>query len=101
MAFPFGFFESDEITGSAPRRLMKLAVAGTDKMSADCAVGAMRTYAKIPDLGEFSYETWMSAVRAGRTFVTTGPLLDLNVNGKPMGDRIRTSVGTSQVWSCR
>ncbi|OBP78398.1 hypothetical protein BAE39_29990 [Mesorhizobium loti] len=63
------------------------AVAGTDKMSAEFAVGAMRTYAKIPEHKAFSYETWMNAVRSGHTFVTTGPLIDLDVDGKPMGSR--------------
>ncbi|MEI9418895.1 CehA/McbA family metallohydrolase [Mesorhizobium sp. Cs1321R2N1] len=69
------------------------AVAGTDKMSAECAVGMIRTYAKIPDYREFSYETWMDAVRSGHTFVTYGPLMDLNVEGKPMGSRI--AIGSS------
>ncbi|ESY85863.1 hypothetical protein X741_33310 [Mesorhizobium sp. LNHC229A00] len=75
------------------------AVAGTDKMSARYAVGAVRTYAKIPDHREFSYETWMNAVRAGHTFVTYGPLLDFNVDGRPMGSRMTTpsSGGTVEV----
>ncbi|TIQ34103.1 MAG: hypothetical protein E5X48_20780 [Mesorhizobium sp.] len=64
------------------------AVAGTDKMSAEFAVGTIRTYAKIAYNREFSYKTWMDAVRAGHTFVTYGPLMDLNVDGKPMGSRI-------------
>ncbi|RWA79241.1 CehA/McbA family metallohydrolase [Mesorhizobium sp.] len=67
------------------------AVAGTDKMSTEGAVGMIRTYAKIPDSREFSYETWMGAVRAGHTFVTTGPLIDLNVDGKAMGSRFSLS----------
>ncbi|MER9390242.1 CehA/McbA family metallohydrolase [Mesorhizobium sp. M0435] len=78
------------------------AVAGTDKMSAEFAVGLTRTYAKIPDGREFSYETWMDAVRAGHTFVTYGPLMDLNVDGKPMGGRISlpSSGGTVNVsWN--
>ncbi|CDX24951.1 conserved hypothetical protein [Mesorhizobium plurifarium] len=64
------------------------AVAGTDKMSAEFAVGTMRTYARISEHREFSYDTWMNAVRCGHTFVTTGPLIDLDVDGKPMGSRI-------------
>lgn len=67
------------------------AVAGTDKMSAEFAVGLTRTYAKIPRHREFSYETWMDAVRAGHTFVTYGPLMDFNVDGKSMGGRIGLS----------
>ncbi|MET2832852.1 CehA/McbA family metallohydrolase [Mesorhizobium shangrilense] len=78
------------------------AVAGTDKMSAQYAVGTIRTYAKITDNREFSYETWMDAVRAGHTFVTSGPLMDIDVDGKPMGSRfgLSSSGGTVTVsWN--
>ncbi len=64
------------------------AVGGTDKMSADTAVGTVRTYARIPDGRPFTYEEWMDAVRRAETFVTYGPLLELSVDGKPMGGRI-------------
>ncbi len=64
------------------------AVGGTDKMSADTAVGTVRTYAHISPDQPFSYETWMQAVRRAETFVTYGPLLDFSVDGKPMGSRI-------------
>jgi hypothetical protein len=64
------------------------AVGGTDKMSADTAVGTVRTYAHIAHDQPFSYESWMQAVRRAETFVTYGPLLDFSVDGKPMGSRI-------------
>lgn len=64
------------------------AVAGTDKMSADTAVGAIRTYARVPDGRPFDYAAWMDAVRSGHTFVTYGPLLEFAVEGKPAGSRI-------------
>jgi hypothetical protein len=64
------------------------AVGGTDKMSADTAVGTVRTYAHIPSDQPFCYETWMQAVRRAETFVTYGPLLEFTVDGKPMGSRI-------------
>ncbi|CDX53600.1 conserved hypothetical protein [Mesorhizobium plurifarium] len=75
------------------------AVAGTDKMSARFAVGTIRTYAKIRSGHEFSYLTWMDAVRAGHTFVTYGPLLDFHVGGSPMGSRVKlnASGGTLDV----
>ncbi|MER9560415.1 CehA/McbA family metallohydrolase, partial [Mesorhizobium sp. M0323] len=78
------------------------AVAGTDKMSGRFAVGTIRTYARIHSDHEFSYETWMDAVRAGHTFVTYGPLMDFNVDGKSMGGRIglSSSGGTVNVsWN--
>jgi hypothetical protein len=70
---------------------MAAAVGGTDKMSADTAVGTVRTYARIPDGRPFTYEEWMQAVRRAETFVTYGPLMEMSVEGKPMGSRIRVS----------
>jgi hypothetical protein len=64
------------------------AVGGTDKMSADTAVGAVRTYARIARGEPFTYRAWMEAVRRAETFVTYGPLLDFAVDGHPMGSRI-------------
>jgi len=40
--------------------------------------------------GGFSYESWLAGLRAGRTFVTNGPLLDLQVNGKGPGASLDT-----------
>ena len=80
------------------------AVGGTDKMSADTAVGTVRTYARIPDGREFTYEEWMQAVRRAETFVTYGPLLEFTVDGRPMGSRIRMSAtgGTVEVsWQAQ
>ncbi len=67
------------------------AVGGTDKMSANTAVGTVRTYAKIIEDREFTYDEWKNAVRRGQTFVTYGPLMTFNVDGKTMGDRIEIS----------
>jgi hypothetical protein len=67
------------------------AVGGTDKMSANTAVGTIRTYARIPEGRPFTYDTWMDAVRSGDTFVTYGPLLEFRVEGKSPGSRIQMS----------
>jgi len=64
------------------------AVGGTDKMSADTAVGTVRTYARLRDGQAFTYEDWMEAVRRGETFVTYGPLVEFMVDGRSMGSRI-------------
>ena len=64
------------------------AVGGTDKMSAQTAVGAVRTYARIDPEKGFDYSAWMEAVRRGETFVTYGPLLEFTVEGKSAGSRI-------------
>ncbi len=75
------------------------AVGGTDKMSANTAVGTVRTYARLGPDEPFVYEAWMETVRRAETFVTYGPLLDLNVEGHPMGSRIKmpASGGTVDV----
>lgn len=67
----------------------RVAVAGgTDKMGAYCPLGWMRTYAQLDRKRPFSYAAWAAAVRAGRTVSTTGPLLDLQVEGKGIGANI-------------
>ena len=75
------------------------AVGGTDKMSADVAIGMVRTYARLPDGVDFSYETWKDAIRRGQTFATYGPLVEFFVDGKPMGSRfaMASSGGTVDV----
>jgi hypothetical protein len=67
------------------------AVGGTDKMSAGTAVGTIRTYAKIPDNKEFTYDEWKECIRRGQTFVTYGPLVEFYVEGKPAGSQIEMS----------
>jgi hypothetical protein len=73
------------------------AVGGTDKMTANTAVGTVRTYARIEPGKPFDYPAWMDAVRRAETFVTYGPLLELSVEGKPMGSRIKLPAGGGTV----
>jgi putative membrane-bound dehydrogenase-like protein len=49
-------------------------------------LGDCRTYAKVT--GTQSMKAWFQAAAAGRSFVTTGPLLDLEVDGHAPGDRL-------------
>jgi hypothetical protein len=72
------------------------AVGGTDKMGAYMPVGANRTYANLGS-EQFSFESWTRAVRAGRTFMTTGPLLLLEADGKAPGDEIVLGQGGGRV----
>jgi hypothetical protein len=65
------------------------AVGGTDKMGAYMPVGAIRTYALLGQDAPFSFEAWGAAVRAGRTFTTTGPLAALTLDGHQIGDEIQ------------
>jgi hypothetical protein len=64
--------------------------AGTDYPYLDHP-GAVRNYVHVP--GGYSVDGWFAALGAGRTFVTTGPLLDVTVNGKGMGDELRVKAG--------
>ncbi|MBT3995135.1 MAG: CehA/McbA family metallohydrolase [Chloroflexi bacterium] len=74
------------------------AVGGTDKMSAGMPVGGVRTYAYIGDR-ELSHDSWSDAVRAGRTYTTSGPLMDFTVEGLRPGDELNLpeSGGSVQV----
>ena len=60
-------------------------VGGTDKMSAEVPVGAIRTYARLDPDVPLSFATWADAVRAGRTFVSSGSFIDLQVDGHRPG----------------
>jgi len=61
---------------------------GTDKMSAGSPLGWQRTYARLDSDRPLTYDAWAEAVRAGRTVSTTGPVIDLCVEGRGIGDTI-------------
>ena len=65
---------------------------GSDKMSAASLLGGIRTYAHLGER-DFTYENWMASVKAGNTFVTVGPLLELAVDGVAPGSRIELPRG--------
>jgi hypothetical protein len=45
-----------------------------------------RVYARVE--GELTPESWLAALRAGRTFITNGPLLEFQVDDAQIGDTI-------------
>jgi hypothetical protein len=61
-------------------------LGGTDKMSAEVPVGAVRTYARLDPDAPPTFDAWSAAVRAGRTFATSGPVIELSVDGHEPGD---------------
>lgn len=69
------------------------AIGGTDKMSNTTAVGALRTYAHLEAGQTFSYSAWSRALKAGRTFASSGPLMELNLQGCEPGDEIQLPDG--------
>lgn len=62
-------------------------VGGSDKMSASSLLGGVRTYTQLGDRS-FNYENWMAATKAGHTFVTVGPLVDMTVEGRSPGSQL-------------
>jgi hypothetical protein len=52
-------------------------------MTTFVTVGANRVFARVE--GEFTYQNWIDALKAGRTFVTNSPVLDFTVNGRDPG----------------
>jgi hypothetical protein len=48
--------------------------------------GGERVYVRVE--GPFTYAKWIAALRAGRSFVTNGPMLELSVDGRGIGDQL-------------
>lgn len=71
---------------------------GSDKMAASSLLGGIRTYTHLGHR-PFTYENWMDAMRAGNTFVTVGPLVELRVDGHVPGTQLHlpTAGGTVNV----
>ena len=65
------------------------ATGGTDNFSdvwRDPPAGSDRTFARVE--GQLTVQSWLAAVRRGRTFMSTGPLLFLDVEGREPGDEL-------------
>jgi len=65
------------------------AAGGSDTfsdLSRDPPLGTGRTYVRVE--GELTLESWFAGLRAGRTFATNGPLLELDVEGRGMGEEL-------------
>jgi hypothetical protein len=62
-------------------------VGGSDKMAAASQLGGVRTYTNLGDR-EFTYDNWMAATKEGNTFVTVGPLAEIQVEGQFPGSKV-------------
>jgi hypothetical protein len=63
--------------------------AGTDSFTnvADHYIaGGGRVYVQTG--ARFDYEAWLDGFRRGRSFASNGPVMTLEVNGKPPGDKV-------------
>jgi TolB protein len=58
-------------------------------------LGSNRVYVRSGP--RLDYEKWMADFRAGRSFVTSGPLVLLKVNGREPGDEIKLPAGRHSV----
>jgi hypothetical protein len=66
-------------------------------------IGSVRTYVHLD--GPLTAEAWLGGLRNGRTYFSTGPLVDFRINGRLPGDTLRlparggTITVEGQVWS--
>jgi hypothetical protein len=74
------------------------ATAGTDTFMNFASSGTMsnppagdRVFVRVD--GAFTADAWCAGVRAGRTFVTNGPMITLSVDGHAIGAEITASPG--------
>ncbi len=68
--------------------------AGTDKFSEEIPLGSNRVYAKVE--GPATYASWLAAVKAGKGFVTNGPILEFEAGGVEPGDVVEFQ-GTKRI----
>lgn len=61
-------------------------LGSTDKMWNSQVSGSVRTYVAVD--GKFSYQSWVDGIEAGRTFFTSGPMLQFSLDGHQVGDNI-------------
>lgn len=61
-------------------------VGSSGKDSNSTALGSVRTVAQLPEGEPLGYTGWIEAVRLGRCYVTTGPLLSFLVGPAAMGE---------------
>jgi hypothetical protein len=75
------------------------AGAGTDAMTNFASlrgpVGMNRVYVRSG--APLDYRRWLDSLKSGRSFATNGPLLELTVNGRGVGEELRVPPGTSAV----
>jgi len=70
--------------------------AGTDVMTdywRAPTVGSTRVYVKIS--GPLDYQKWIDGLKAGRTFVTNGPMIRFTVNGQEPGAEVKLPAGSA------
>lgn len=64
---------------------------GVEGAKWNAQIGNARFYTYVA--GEFTFEKWKENFKAGHTFVSSGPIIDLKVNGKIPGDELQVNKG--------
>jgi TolB protein len=99
-----GFVDDLDATAKVWYRLLNCgfrlpAGAGTDAMANFASlrgpVGMNRVYVKSG--APLEHRRWLSALKAGRTFATNGPLIEMTVNGTEPGGDVRLPAGGGDV----
>jgi hypothetical protein len=72
-------------------------LCGDARTIADVRLGGLRTYARLKTGEAFAYKNWVEAVRAGRTFATSGPLVDWTANGQGPGASVEVAAAGQAV----
>jgi Tol biopolymer transport system component len=97
-------FSDHRITADVWYRLLNTgfrlpAGAGTDAMANFASlrgpVGMNRVYVRSG--ATLRYRDWLAALKAGRTFVSNGPLLGFTLSGHQIGDELAFAAGVHQV----
>ncbi len=99
-----GKIDTMDVMGSGDRpstalyhRLLNCGIRLAASAGTDCFLnrirsllpGGERAYVKVS--GPLTYEKWIAGLRAGKSFVTNGPMLDLMVNDKGIGEVLNLS----------
>ncbi|MBU3004250.1 CehA/McbA family metallohydrolase [Paraglaciecola arctica] len=64
-------------------------------------IGDNRTYAFIGENNKLTPSKWYQAVKAGKTFITQGPILSFTINGETIGSDLHLKVADAQKISVR
>jgi hypothetical protein len=62
------------------------ASSGSDKMGTAVPIGSARTY--VDTGAKRDYASWVDGIRQGHTFISTGPIIEISVDGKGPGEEI-------------
>ncbi len=99
-----GFVDDPMATASVWYRLLNCgfrlpAGAGTDAMANFASlrgpVGMNRVFVRSG--GPLEHRRWLAALKAGKSFATNGPLLELTVNGRDIGEEVALPAGGGEV----